>query len=419
MRVRQNSLAICIFALTLIYGRINAQNSIISPDSAWVNMPKLFFADQNMKLCDIDSPTTKELEECFIARCSQISTTERFNQAFWNWGVKFWKNYPLDKRRFEWLLQATYPFYFKDIEQGSEDLIKNLYSAQIDTNARRVWKNQYINFRNEYMSSFQLSLADREKLIFKELMDDIWKGKWQEIRKSEKFDYYNWAKRAIKYAKYWYQNLDDSDYEKKIILGEHDYLQENLVLQPFVSSANLGLNLRDRENFMKLFLKSGVLRLQEQAQVELTGLALYNYPFSFRAISFDGEEIDFKNIHKLVLFDFWDIHCESCIRLMPFIKQVYDKYKKFGFEVISVCALESDDEKGEKKRAIEIYRKTNSNWPLILVNKRIWKPLYKKYGFTSLANVLLFDRNRKLIIYNEGLLDGNKIQSIVETNLKL
>jgi thiol-disulfide isomerase/thioredoxin len=418
-------LNICLYVLSFICLSIStkAQNNNNTADSAWQNMPQASFNDKDIKFCYIDSPTVTQWEECGKAKDSQICYYEKFNQFFWKWGVGFWKKFPHDVRRFKWLLQAVYPFYFKNVEKGSHDLNQKLYSSPIDVNERYIWQNQYNKFKAEFMSSSQTTIVDRQHLVFKELMDEIYKGRWLSIRKRKEFDYNDWVKRAIKYAHFWYNDLDDSDWQKKasLTLNGHDFLQENFIIQPFVAAAKLGLSLNDQKKFLKLFLNSGILKLQEQAQIELTNLELYAHPFSFQAISVDGKGIDFNKLNKLVLFDFWDIHCESCIQLMPFINEVYSKYKNLGFEVISVCAIESDtedDRQKEKKKAIEIYKKLKTDWPLILIEQDQWKPLYKTYGFTSLANVLLFNKKGKLIMYNDELLDHNDIQSIIEKNIK-
>jgi len=43
---------------------------------------------------------------------------------------------------------------------------------------------------------------------------------------------------------------------------------------------------------------------------------------------------------KVALIDFWDYTCINCIRTLPYLKQWYQRYKDYGFEIIGVHSPE-------------------------------------------------------------------------------
>lgn len=58
---------------------------------------------------------------------------------------------------------------------------------------------------------------------------------------------------------------------------------------------------------------------------------------AFALTSFDGEIVksdDFKG--KVVLLDFWEVWCGPCLISMPKIENIYQKYKKRGFQVYGI-----------------------------------------------------------------------------------
>ncbi len=59
--------------------------------------------------------------------------------------------------------------------------------------------------------------------------------------------------------------------------------------------------------------------------------------FQFTAMTSDNKEIklsDYKG--KYVLLDFWSSTCLPCLRMAPYVKQLYDTYREKGFEIVAV-----------------------------------------------------------------------------------
>ena len=70
---------------------------------------------------------------------------------------------------------------------------------------------------------------------------------------------------------------------------------------------------------------------------------------------------------KVVLVDFWTYSCINCVRTIPHLRELYDKYEKYGLEIIAVHSPEFPFERNEDnvRKAIE---ELNITWPVVLDN---------------------------------------------------
>ncbi len=75
---------------------------------------------------------------------------------------------------------------------------------------------------------------------------------------------------------------------------------------------------------------------------------------------------------KVVLVDFWTYSCINCIRMAPYLKYWYDKYRKYGFEIIGIHSPEFDFERDtlNVENAIKTFE---IKYPVVLDNNhRLW-----------------------------------------------
>lgn len=57
-----------------------------------------------------------------------------------------------------------------------------------------------------------------------------------------------------------------------------------------------------------------------------------------------GKEIDKQSMQgKVILLDFWNVYCSPCVKSMPNLQKIYNKYKDEGFAVVA-CAGGFQDE---------------------------------------------------------------------------
>jgi thiol-disulfide isomerase/thioredoxin len=84
-------------------------------------------------------------------------------------------------------------------------------------------------------------------------------------------------------------------------------------------------------------------------------------------------------VGKVVLVDFWTYSCINCLRVMPYIKAWYERYKDQGLVVLSVHAPEFDFEKdpANVEKALSRFKIT---WPVVMDNDHtLWDRFKNQY----------------------------------------
>ena len=140
----------------------------------------------------------------------------------------------------------------------------------------------------------------------------------------------------------------------------------------------------------------------------------YATPIEMVFTAIDGTEIDLSKMRgKVVLIDFWDIRCSPCIKEMPHVQTMYDKYNSQGFEVIGIAA-DGDQAKEQIER---ILKKTGAIWPQRLDNgKDASMSFHSLYGITSLPTVWLLNKDGIIVDRNAR---GARLETLIRKYLDL
>ncbi len=122
----------------------------------------------------------------------------------------------------------------------------------------------------------------------------------------------------------------------------------------------------------------------------------------------DGKDIalsDYIGKNKVVLIDFWASWCGPCIKEMPSIVKIYERYKDKGFEIVGISL---DDNKQSWEGAIE---RLNITWPQ-MSDLQGWKgEAARLYVVNSIPYTLLVDKDGNIIdsfVYSDELEDKLK-----------
>lgn len=168
--------------------------------------------------------------------------------------------------------------------------------------------------------------------------------------------------------------------------------------------ANMGcllcLNARDYKNGLKYYswanrlsddknyLKDVILRCKRQlglAKCETYGKVLPE----FKLTDINGKTVSLKDFKgKYVLIDFWASWCGPCKGEMPYLKNIYNKYKNKGLVVISISC-----DKGIKqwKKAVAMEK---MNWIQLHDPNSI---VFDQNGVRGIPRILLLDKQGKII----------------------
>ena len=85
--------------------------------------------------------------------------------------------------------------------------------------------------------------------------------------------------------------------------------------------------------------------------------SLIGKEMEFETVLLDGTQVNVKDLRgKIVLVNFWVTTCGPCVREFPHMKELYEKYKPQGYEMIAYNT-------GEDSETIrEFVEKTQYPW---------------------------------------------------------
>jgi thiol-disulfide isomerase/thioredoxin len=102
----------------------------------------------------------------------------------------------------------------------------------------------------------------------------------------------------------------------------------------------------------------------------------------------DGREVNLAKLKgKVVLVDFWATTCGPCVKELPRVKQVYDKFREQGFEVIGI-SCDTDEERLNKFLADK-----EISWPQYYDGKGFNNKFSIEFGIDGIPHMFLVDKN--------------------------
>jgi RNA polymerase sigma factor (sigma-70 family) len=126
------------------------------------------------------------------------------------------------------------------------------------------------------------------------------------------------------------------------------------------------------------------------ARVEVLSPAQLGEPYDFTLTLMDGKKLRAHDLlGKVVLIDCWSTTCSPCMKKMPTLKRLYEKYHKDGFEIIGVSF---DTDAATTREACRQYCLL---WPQAFVpsddkTRELWE---QAAGLKSVPLLLLMDRD--------------------------
>lgn len=137
-------------------------------------------------------------------------------------------------------------------------------------------------------------------------------------------------------------------------------------------------------------------------------------PFThFAAKDMDGTAVDTKAFAgKALVLDFWSIYCSSCIQEMPFVIEIYNRYKDQGFQVLGID-LDVYGQARVKKFIDGLDFKIP--WPTIIDARMQIKA---KMGVSMLPTVIMADAGGTVRLFHVGYKPGYE-KELEETVRKL
>ncbi|MGL4943330.1 MAG: TlpA family protein disulfide reductase [Thermoguttaceae bacterium] len=123
---------------------------------------------------------------------------------------------------------------------------------------------------------------------------------------------------------------------------------------------------------------------------QLRRVSMAGSEFEFECVLINNEKINVKDLRgKVVLVNFWGTTCGPCLAEFPAMKEIYEKYKPQGYEMIAISGDTTDD----INRFIE---KTKYPWlfgSLSLSEKAGLMDYWTFYGIRGIPTTFLLDQS--------------------------
>lgn len=140
-----------------------------------------------------------------------------------------------------------------------------------------------------------------------------------------------------------------------------------------------------KNRFLTLFTTLFLLFSAQAASANSSPL----YQLSFPDVDNNPVELaDYKG--KVVLLNFWATWCPPCVKEMPSMQRLRDKFAGKDFEIVAISAGESPATVDSFMMELE----TELTFPILLDEKG---RSFRELGIRGLPMSFLFDRNGKLI----------------------
>lgn len=154
---------------------------------------------------------------------------------------------------------------------------------------------------------------------------------------------------------------------------------------------------------------------REVESVSAKDLAVGNKVIPFEADTMDGRAVmfpqDFKK--KIVLLDFWAVWCGPCVREVPNIVQVYNKYHAQGFDILGI----SLDQENQSERVSKFTRQHQMKWDQVY-DGGYWKAeIAVLYGINAIPQAYLVDGTTGKILAMGDEIRGEGLARAVEAAL--
>ncbi len=109
------------------------------------------------------------------------------------------------------------------------------------------------------------------------------------------------------------------------------------------------------------------------AELKYVGVKVGEPAPDFSLTTLGGETIKLSSFegNKIVLIDFWATWCNICKKELPKINRDYKKYRKKGFEVLSIVLNDTDPE-----RIVRLKREKKLKFPILIDSEEQVSSLY-------------------------------------------
>jgi thiol-disulfide isomerase/thioredoxin len=350
---------------------------------------------------------------------SGVDIPDIYAQALRERGLKFYGENPLDPRRLEWLPYAIVrqPLYQTNRMEVMRERIrtagKSAPEPVYDEAAKAEWAKVYPKLREEFFASPHSSVTGKALLRIGELSTEV-----RALKRAEGDD------EPLTAATAEGEQLRERFRREIIDIGSLPADWAHIESITSRSSTNLRFQSEELVSaswiagegapaFIQALLSSQDPRVRDLASGKNRLLQLTREPMQARFTAIDGRKVDLAKLRgKVVLIQCWATGCTGCIGEIPTLSKVYEKYHGKGFEILGY----SFDKDPALVPKLLQRRNLSAPWPH-RVDSNLRQD-YKAYGFLWVSNLLLLDKQGKLVSHS-AFLSENQLETLVRKYLAI
>ncbi len=401
-----------------IYALTNHQNTLKTQNYQQLQSLSDKIFDLSQIFMSIPDVNTKEKTGALI---KLLRTKKEYREI----GMNIWDQYPHDPLRYEWFFTTVinncdeFSFdYWSNFDSSVavyflSKIERKSFTLPLDNSNCEKWNNIYPRMKEETLK-YNLQNCTSEQFAAKSVM----------IATAELSTYLNQQ-----------ENLSVRDNKTTILSKTKSFFinavsASNLSQQSTIASLGTpllgrgfvalsttffsnyrlaGLDHNDIQTFLLDLKENSDPNIRLYADKMNKTFSLHQSQLLLEGITLESKGTNLEKYKgKIVLLDFWGLGCSYCIKRMPYIKYLHEKYKDKGFVVISLCA----DDSSRLARILDVENKINAQWETWMLSETQSESIFSKkflndYGYWGFPRMLLLDRDHKLLLYNNELQKGD------------
>jgi thiol-disulfide isomerase/thioredoxin len=170
--------------------------------------------------------------------------------------------------------------------------------------------------------------------------------------------------------------------------------------------SNLKINKKLSNSIFSVVTPKGYEIKQYEPPTNLKPLSLNSIAPDWKLFDENNREHSLQDYQgKVVILDFWATWCGPCIRAMPDLQKLHDKFKSRGVELFGVNAW-------EESNAAAYMKQRGFNYTLLLEGEEV----AKLYNVSTLPSMYIIGVDGKIIYHDTGL--PKDVDNFLEDYLK-
>jgi thiol-disulfide isomerase/thioredoxin len=140
----------------------------------------------------------------------------------------------------------------------------------------------------------------------------------------------------------------------------------------------------------------------------------------FQLADLSNQPVRFSQLSgRLILIDFWGTWCGHCLKAMPHLVGLQQRYGHAGLQVVGIACEQDGDHHERVANVAEVRDRYRVNYPLLLAGFGAQCPVQDKFGVKLYPTLVLLDKSGHVLWKREGPdeRDLKQLEKLLKTQL--